>query len=43
MPLSRENIQSNAIRFSERWKDAHDEEAQAQSFTTDFLAVATSS
>lgn len=39
MPLSWENIQSNAIRFSERWKDAHNEEAQAQSFTSDFLKV----
>ena len=32
-------IQANAVAFSKRWKDAHNEEAQAQSFTTDFLRV----
>ena len=37
--LTWDNIQSNAVAFSKRWKDAHNEEAQAQSFTTDFLQV----
>ena len=33
------SIQSNAVAFSKRWKDAKNEEAQAQSFLTDFLRV----
>jgi len=33
------DIQSNATAFSKRWKDAKNEEAQAQSFLTDFLRV----
>jgi len=37
--LSWDSIQSNAVAFSKRWKDAHNEEAQAQSFMTDFLQV----
>ena len=37
--LSWDSIQANAVAFSKRWKDGHNEEAQAQSFTTDFLQV----
>ena len=37
--LTWDNIQSNAIAFSKRWKDGRSEEAQAQSFTTAFLQV----
>ena len=32
-------IQSNAVAFSKRCKDAKSEEAQSQSFLTDFLRV----
>lgn len=39
MSLTWEIIQGNAIAFVKRWKNAHNEEAQAQSFTTDFLRV----
>jgi len=39
MRLPWDNIQSNAVAFSKRWKDAKNEEAQAQSFLTDFLRV----
>jgi len=39
MRLTWEAIQANAVAFSKRWKDAGNEEAQAQSFTTDFLRV----
>ncbi|MCL2679019.1 MAG: hypothetical protein FWF18_01800 [Dehalococcoidia bacterium] len=39
MALSWNEIQSKAIAFSKRWEAAHKEEAQAQSFTTDFLRV----
>lgn len=39
MSLTWESIQGNAIAFVTRWKDASNEEAQAQSFTTDFLKV----
>ena len=39
MRLPWDDIQSNAIAFSKRWKDAKNEEAQAQSFLTDFLRV----
>ena len=39
MRLPWDEIQSNAVSFSERWKDARNEEAQAQSFLTDFLRV----
>ena len=39
MTLTWDSILSNAVAFSKRWKDAHNEEAQAQSFTTDFLQV----
>jgi len=37
MRLPWDSIQSNATAFSKRWKDAKSEEAQAQSFLTDFL------
>ena len=37
--LTWDSIQANAITFSKRWKDAKNEEAQAQSFQTDFLRV----
>lgn len=39
MPLSWREIQDNAIVFSKRWKDATDEEAQAQSFLNEFFGV----
>ncbi|MCL1888239.1 MAG: class I SAM-dependent DNA methyltransferase, partial [Kiritimatiellaeota bacterium] len=37
--LSWDHILSNAVAFSKRWRDAHNEEAQAQPFTMDFLRV----
>jgi hypothetical protein len=37
--LTWDEIQANAITFSKRWKDAHNEEAQAQSFETSLLHV----
>jgi len=39
MKLSWEEIQANAIKFSKRWQDAKNEEAQAQSFVTSLLQV----
>jgi len=39
MPLAWDDIQVNAIAFSKRWKDAKNEEAEAQSFLVDFLRV----
>ena len=39
MPLTWEAIQANAIVFAKRWKNAKNEEAEAQSFVTDFLRV----
>jgi len=39
MKLSWDEIQANAIAFSKRWRDAHNEEADAQSFVTNFLRV----
>ena len=39
MHLTWDEIQAKAISFSKRWKDARKEEAQAQSFETDFLLV----
>ena len=39
MKLTWDSIQSNAITFSKRWKDAQNEEAQAQAFELDFLRV----
>jgi len=39
MRLPWDTIQSNATAFSKRWKDAKNEEAQAQSFLTDFFRV----
>ena len=39
MQLSWEDIQANAVTFVKRWKSAKNEEAQAQSFVTDFLRV----
>ncbi len=39
MQLTWEDIQANAVAFAKRWKSAHNEEAQAQSFETDFLRV----
>ena len=39
MPLSWKEIQDNAFVFSKRWKDASDEEAQAQSFLNEFFGV----
>ena len=37
--LTWDNIQSNAIAFSKRWKDGRNEEAEAQAFLIDFLHV----
>ena len=37
--LTWDSIQSNAVAFSKRWRDGHNEEAQAQPFTEDFLQV----
>lgn len=39
MQLSWDAIQANAVAFSKRWKDAHNEEAEAQAFQIDFLRV----
>lgn len=39
MQLTWDEIQARAIAFSKRWKDAHNEEAQAQSFETELLRV----
>ena len=39
MRLPWDSIQSNAVAFSKRWKDAKNEEAQAQAFLIDFLRV----
>lgn len=39
MSLTWEAIQGNAVAFSKRWKDARNEEAQGQSFTSDFFRV----
>ena len=39
MRLAWEAIQANSIAFSKRWKDAGNEDAQAQNFVTDFLRV----
>ncbi|MCL2021816.1 MAG: class I SAM-dependent DNA methyltransferase [Betaproteobacteria bacterium] len=39
MQLSWEMIQANALSFSRRWKDGHDEKSEGQSFVRDFLAV----
>ena len=39
MQLSWDAIQANALAFSKRWKDGHDEKSEAQSFVRDFLAV----
>jgi len=39
MRLTWDLIQSKAIAFSKRWQEAANEEAQAQSFVTDFLRV----
>jgi hypothetical protein len=37
--LTWDNIQSNALAFSIRWKDAKNEKSEAQSFVRDFLAI----
>ena len=39
MPLSWDEIQANAVAFSKKWKDASNEEAEAQGFEIDFLRV----
>ena len=39
MPLTWDEIRGNALRFANRWKDASNEEAQAQAFLMDFLRV----
>lgn len=39
MILSWEQMQANAVAFSKRWKDAKREEALAQTFEKEFLAV----
>jgi len=39
MKLTWDDILANAVSFSKRWKDAHDEMSEAQSFVRDFLAV----
>ncbi|MBD5625900.1 MAG: class I SAM-dependent DNA methyltransferase [Desulfovibrio sp.] len=38
-PLSWEEMQANAIKFSSAWKDAKKEEAEAQPFTLDFIKI----
>ena len=37
--LNWENIQSNALAFSIRWKEGRNEKSEAQSFVRDFLAI----
>ena len=37
--LTWDSIQSNSVAFSKRWKDGSNEEAEAQSFVTEFLHV----
>jgi hypothetical protein len=37
--LTWDDIKGNAVAFSKRWKDAHNEEAQAQAFEMDFFRV----
>lgn len=39
MALRRQEIQANAVRFSKKWAEAFNEEAQAQSFQREFFAV----
>jgi len=39
MRLSWDEIQANAVRFSKRWKDARNEEAEGQAFQIDLLRV----
>lgn len=39
MPLTWDEIRGNALRFANRWKDASNEEAQAQAFQMDFFRV----
>jgi hypothetical protein len=39
MALTWNEIRDNAIRFSKKWKDAFNEEAESQSFLTEFMAV----
>lgn len=37
MSLTWDVIQANAVAFSKRWRDARNEEAEAQAFEMDFL------
>ena len=39
MQFTWEEIQINAVKFSKKWKDAYNEEAQAQAFLLDFFMV----
>lgn len=39
MQLTWDDIQSSAVAFSKKWKDAKNEEAEAQGFLIDFLRV----
>ncbi|MCL2823583.1 MAG: N-6 DNA methylase [Polyangiaceae bacterium] len=39
MPISWDDIRANAIAFSRRWRDACNEDAQAQNFVADLLQV----
>ena len=39
MPLSWDEIKANALAFSKRWKDACNEDADAQNFVADLLRV----
>lgn len=39
MALTWDEIQANAVSFTRRWKDASNEEAEAQGFQSEFLAV----
>ncbi len=39
MQLTWDEIRANAVRFAKRWKDAANEEAQAQAFELDFFKV----
>jgi len=39
MVLTWNEIRDNAIRFSNKWKNAFNEEAESQSFLTEFMAV----
>ncbi|HJJ48232.1 MAG TPA: hypothetical protein O0X39_04465 [Methanocorpusculum sp.] len=39
MSISKDEMKANALKFSRKWRDAHDEKSQAQSFLNDFFNV----